>query len=150
MTLSSLIERIHYKLIKIAGYPEDRLKPNILLCGGKIARDKMLVKMLLANANVSILRDISQLETTVRKHHIVLIVVELSRSWKKDLAAVHSLKANLPHILIVIVNGGGSQEIVIQSFRSGAIDFFKKPYTKELLAERVNALSKINKVQNNE
>ncbi len=116
------------------------MKPNILLCGVKIAQDKTLSKILTSKADVSLLRDISQLEKTVRERNISLVVVELSRYWKKDLSAVHSLKASLPHILIVIVNGGGSQETVIQSFRSGGVDFFKKPYNKKLLAERVEAL----------
>ena len=126
----------------ITGSPEDRLKPNILLCGTKLAQDKTLAKMLTPKADVSLLRDISQLETTVRESNIALVVVELSKSWKNDLAAVHSLKTSFPHVLVVIVNGGGSKETVIQSFRSGGVDFFKKPYNKKLLAERVDALTK--------
>ena len=65
------------------------------------------------------------------------------QSWKNDLAAVHSLKTSFPQVLVVIVNGGGSKETVIQSFRSGGVDFLKKPYKKKLLTERVEALLKI-------
>ena len=98
--------------------------------------------MLTTKAGIYFLHDISQLETTVRERNISLVVVELSRYWKKDLSAVHSLKTSFPQVLVVIVNGEESEEAVIQSFRIGAKDFFKKPYKKKLLAERVEALLK--------
>ena len=103
--------------------------------------------MLINIADVSFLQDISQLNTTVQERNFTLVVIELSKDWKDDLYAVQSLKLNFPNILIVIVNGGGTQEAVIQSFRSGGVDFFKKPYDKKLLAERVEALIKKNTAQ---
>jgi len=142
----------HCKLIKqIAGSPEERLKSNILLCGVKLAHDKTLLKTLTSKADVTLLLDTGKLEKTVKDRNITLVIVELSGSWQKDLSVIRSLKVKFPDIIIVIVNGGGSQETVIQSFRSGGVDFFKKPYNKKLLAERVEALIKINIVdQNNE
>jgi DNA-binding response OmpR family regulator len=113
-----------------------------LLLGPDITRDKELLKIIEEKMEVSILQDLSQLEMIAQAQDVDLAVVELTKAWENDLSAVLSLKTSFPQVLFIVVNGGGDREVVIRSFRSGANDFFKKPYNPRLLAERVEALVK--------
>lgn len=95
---------------------------------------------------VTLLSDTRRLDASVE---IVLVIMELSDAWEDELALMSSLKADNPQLLFIAVNGGGDQKVVINSFRSGASDFFKKPYNVDLLAERATALIKAKGVKDN-
>lgn len=115
------------------------MKPRILLSGPNLTQDQGLVELLEEKLEVARLGEIQQLEESVKAHDIALVIMELSEAWKGDLMLMSTLKGNHPQLLFIVVNGGG-QEAVIESFRFGASDFFKKPYNTKLLAERVEAL----------
>ena len=68
-------------------------------------------------------------------------MLELNRTWESVLYDLPGLKKRLPNVIIVVVNGGGTVESVIKSFHSGGEDFFKKPYKRNLLAYRIEALN---------
>jgi len=42
--------------------------------------------------------------------------------------------------VVMLVNGGLTQEQIASAFKEGAKDYFSDPYDVKLLAERVNAL----------
>jgi DNA-binding NtrC family response regulator len=50
------------------------------------------------------------------------------------------LKSHFPQLVVVLVNGGLTQEQIASAFKEGAKDYFSDPYDVKLLAERVNAL----------
>jgi DNA-binding response OmpR family regulator len=87
-------------------------------------------------------QEITQLEKTIRESCVDLVVLEYSDDWENDLRAIKAIKATLPNLPFIIVDGNASNEIVIRSFRAGLEDYFKKPCDPFLLAERVDALLK--------
>lgn len=72
-----------------------------------------------------------------------MVMLELNHTWECVLADLSELKTRLPNVIIVVVNGGVAVEVVIKVFRSRGEDFFKKPYKKDLLAKRIEALIKL-------
>jgi DNA-binding NtrC family response regulator len=119
------------------------LKPHILLLGPGITKDEKLLQRLGAKTEITLLQDLGQLGPNTKEQNFVLVIMEISNSWEDVISAIYLLKASIPQAVVIIVNGGGSREAVIRSFRSGASDFFKRPYDANLLAERVEALLEI-------
>ena len=118
------------------------MRPRILLVGPEIINDTSLIDLLRKIGDISLLTNKDQLETVVQRLNINLVVMELSSCWRVDLHAAYCLNADYPLVPIVVINDGESVDIVIQSFHSGARDFFKKPYDPALLAERIEALTR--------
>ncbi len=118
------------------------MKPKVLLLGERITRDQVLITQLRRKAELIFSLEITQLEKTIRESYIDLVVLEYSDDWEEDLRAIEAIKARLPNLPFIIVDGNASNEIVIRSFRAGLEDYFKKPYDPMLLAERVEALVK--------
>ena len=116
------------------------MKPRVLVCGVEIAQDQTLRKLLQERAELITVQKTEEFEAASRSNRLDLVLFEFSDVWQGDMERLHALKISRPHLLVVVVDGGAGREAVIDSFRRGAADYFKKPYDPFLLAERVEAL----------
>ncbi len=113
---------------------------NVLICGSEITNNHELLRLLKSKVNLFQQTKSDQITQIIRQKNICLLIFELSKMIQDDLPCLKSLKKNFPELLIIIVNGNGSGENIIQSFKLGVKDYFKKPYDPVLLAERIEAL----------
>jgi hypothetical protein len=54
--------------------------------------------------------------------------------------AIGVIRARYSGLNILVVDGQLDQDLVAEAFRHGARDYFKYPYPRKLLAERIDAL----------
>lgn len=118
------------------------MKAKLLICGEQIIQDQKLFNLLREKVDVSFLPNANGLESAMQQRRIDLVLFELSKNWQEDLRQVQSVRERFSGIPFIIVDGGDAIKAVVESFRAGLEDYFKKPYNPVLLAERVEALLK--------
>ncbi len=73
-------------------------------------------------------------------HHADLILFEMSKSRKRELNTLKTLKSLLPEVIILVIADKQPTKEVANILKYGATDIFPKPYDPHLLVERVEAL----------
>jgi len=71
---------------------------------------------------------------------IELLVFELSASWQPEVEMLRELIARFKKISVLVIDGNNTEEAIVKAFHYGATDVFRKPYSKELLVERIGTL----------
>lgn len=80
------------------------------------------------------------MEKTIERKKIRLLVLEFSTEWQKEMEIFQKLVAQYTSLPIIVIDGNSSEKAIMTAFRYGAIDVFRKPYFKKLLAERIEVL----------
>lgn len=112
----------------------------VMISGPTITNDCQLVTELQKNSLVVMNSDNSRIESIIRNIKIDLILFEISKKSNSDVVIIGNIKIQFPDIPIIVMNGNGDNEIMIEAFTNGVIDAFKKPYKYHLIVERVNAI----------
>lgn len=107
----------------------------ILISGPSISKDIELISELEKIATVIVIRESSNILQLLKLEYFDLVLYELPDS-KVDL--IRLMKEKSQNIKIIIIDG--DRDAVVQGFRYGATDAFRKPYRGHLLVERVRAL----------
>jgi len=118
------------------------VKSRVLICGAQLVQDKVLLRILKPKMDTLSLEKKNRIETSIQAQHIDMIILELPKILKKDLILIQKVKAKWPDIPVIVVEEEESRESVIECFKCGVDDYFRKPYKPDLLAERVEALLK--------
>jgi len=75
------------------------------------------------------------------KHHIILLTTDLRMPEMDGFELIRQAKKRNPDTRIIVMTGYGSDEIFEKSLKHGAIDYIKKPFTFDRIAEKMfNAL----------
>lgn len=114
--------------------------PTILLYGSSIINDDILVSGLKKYARILKHNPCSKILKKIYKGDIDLMVMEISDNNNLEFEILKEFKKNYPCIRILLINGKGNLNILAEAFHLGITDAFKKPYKRELLIERVQAL----------
>jgi hypothetical protein len=119
--------------------------PAVCLVGSKLTSDWPLVRRLLGKQVVTLIRSCA-IERLARERLLetVEVLVIDGRDWADEpqrlvdaIGAIHSRRTRLA---IMLVDGLIDQDMLVEAYRRGIRDFFRCPYPRELLSERLGAL----------
>ena len=113
---------------------------HICLAGARVSNDLSLIQTLKSRHLITLVENIHLLSLRETLPGIDMVVLDCSGNHERGLQLVPWLKTHFPELVIVLVNGGLTQEQIASAFKEGAKDYFSDPYDVKLLAERVNAL----------
>jgi FixJ family two-component response regulator len=122
------------------------LETKILLCGPTLIDDEILQALLKTRFNLFLVPTCHDLQQAIHNEEITLnektrlLVLEFSMNWPAEVEVLRKLLVENNSLGAIVINGNRSDEAVVKAFHHGAMDFFAKPYSKELLAERIEAL----------
>lgn len=71
-----------------------------------------------------------------------LLVLDSGGAVEQSLRTIRWLRDTVPELVIVLVDGGLTQQEIADAFREGIRDYFPMPYDMDLLAERISCLIK--------
>lgn len=118
-------------------------KPTVLISGSTISSDDLLCKEVQSNSVTVIKNSENHLvESIVLKNKIDLILFELDKHSNSEVSIIRRVKNKYPAIEFILINGNGNRNIIANAFAFGAKDFFKKPFNRPLLIEKVKAIIK--------
>jgi DNA-binding NtrC family response regulator len=113
---------------------------HICLAGARVSNDLSLIQTLKSQHLVTLVESIHLLSISAILPGTDMVVLDCSGNHERGLQLVAWLNSHFPQLVVVLVNGGLSQEQIASAFKEGAKDYFSDPYDVKLLAERVNAL----------
>jgi DNA-binding response OmpR family regulator len=113
---------------------------HICLAGARVSNDLSLIQTLKSQHLVTLVESIHLLSLSPILPGTDMVVLDCSGNHERGLQLVPWLNSHFPQLVIVLVNGGLTQEQIASAFKEGAKDYFSDPYDVKLLAERVNAL----------
>jgi len=119
-------------------------KSIILLWGQSVIFDKQLIKELSKFSEVLLCSEIQPIEMFERIGNACLVLFEMAKEKKADVATLKSLLQIFPNIPFILIDGNSDRDVLIQAFENGIKDAFKKPYKRELVVERVKGVLKHN------
>ena len=120
------------------------LKAKLIFCGPTLVQDKTLQLLSRKRFDLFLVRANEDLETIVAAEELNLLVLEIGPDWHADLEIIRRLLLQHPGLCVIVIDGNSSDEAILKAFHYGAMDFFAKPYNKELLVERIEALEQQN------
>ncbi len=115
-------------------------KACILISGSAVGKDKQLYAELQQSAEVLRNTDNSKLQAILSSRKPDLVIIEITGMGHEEMEQVRLVRNRFPGLPVILVNGGGDQELIVAAFACGVKDAFRKPYKRYLLAERANAL----------
>lgn len=123
-------------------------KPTVLISGPLISRDEQLLSDIKRIACVYKNTNNHKIESILKKTRIDLLLLELLKNNKTGIEIVKKIKKEFPMIQVVLINGNGDRNVIAEGFNDGIKDAFRKPYICSLIAERINAILKMNSGNN--
>lgn len=119
---------------------------NICLAGTGISEDSRLTRALGAKHNISLLGSVAELLKPSSLSELAatdLLILDCGE--QKDLLGdvISNVTSNIPHLGIVLVNGGLTTNEIAHALGKGATDYLAIPATRDelmVLAERVEVL----------
>lgn len=115
---------------------------RIFIYGRDISSNEYVTSTLEAKYNVWRAENQTTLVNFATGHHADLILFEMSKSRKKELNTLKTLKSLLPEVIILVIADKQPTKEVANILKHGATDIFPKPYDPHLLMDRVEALLK--------
>ena len=70
-------------------------------------------------------------------------LIDLRMPGLDGLSLLKKVKDLYPHIMVVVLTGHGSIQNAVEAIKTGAVDFIEKPFISESLVARIQQLSKI-------
>ena len=113
---------------------------RILLSGPLVPFDQDLIRVLQQQAQILTNSENRQIEPILQKQKVNLIIFEITKKNTIDVAVIKNIKNKFAEIPIILIDGNGNTDIIVQAYSYGVKDVFKKPYKCYLVAERANAL----------
>ena len=115
-------------------------KYRILLSGPLVPFDQDLIGVLQQHAQILTNSENRQIEPILQKQKVNLIIFEITKKNNIDVALIKNINNKFSEIPIILIDGNGNTDIIVQAYPFGVKDVFKKPYKRYLVAERSNAL----------
>ncbi len=112
----------------------------VLMSGRSLFDDEVLGEALQKIAVVVKSSEKSQIESIMAKKPVDLVIFEISQEHPAEVDLIKRMKKQFPDTIIIVVDGDGDREVIAKAFSYGAKDAFRKPYKRDLMVERVQAL----------
>ena len=114
--------------------------PTILL----VSEQQTELAAILADGKLDITTStFSEVPVKLKTEPIRLIILDTDIRIKSGLKELKKIKSKWPDIPIVFITSSSSEEIIIEAFRQGARDFFKKPVNTYQLKKTLGNLLRI-------
>lgn len=113
-------------------------KHCVLVSGATISKDSTLIESLGNTCNVLTNQHSKKIESMLASTDVDMIVLEPSSEFLKEIEIIKNIKNRYQNLMIILIDG--DRELFVQAFRYGVKDIFRKPYRREMILERVNAL----------
>ena len=68
------------------------------------------------------------------------VVLDLRMPETNGIETLGQLRSRAPTVPVIFVSGYGDLATVVRAMKLGAVEFFEKPFNKELLIETISAL----------
>lgn len=120
--------------------PQAKLGLHVGLAGKEVTDDWMLIRLLREEFVVSVLRDAEAIHERTLLQSVDLLVLDCSGNPNLAATMPGQLRQRFPHLCLLLVDGGLSQQQIARAFREGVKDYFAFPYDRQLLVDRIAAL----------
>lgn len=120
--------------------PQGKLRLHVCLAGREVSNDWKLIRRLRADYVVSVLRDAEEIHQRPLLQSVDLLVLDCSGNASISETMPGELRRCFPHLCLLLVDGGLSQQQIARAFQQGVKDYFAFPYDKGLLVGRIAAL----------
>jgi YesN/AraC family two-component response regulator len=95
-------------------------------------------------------RAIEKIPECLQRGDADAVVLDCGFEPRDGLLLLSEIKSAAPHVPVIFVTDKGSEEIAVQAFRRGAIDYFKKPVNIQLFKSAVENVLKIARTHSEE
>ena len=113
-------------------------KHCVLVSGPLISKDNDLIKMLKKAVLVLANSKNRQIMACLAEYTIDAILLEISENAPEEISLIEEIKKHSQHTKIIVING--DRDLFVKAYKLGAKDVFRKPYRREMVAERVIAV----------
>ncbi len=97
----------------------------------------------LQNYHVHVISNPLKVKTTLKTLKVSVIIMDINMPQMSGLEVLEDLQVEHPDIPVIMITGDADSENIMQSFKLGAYDFLKKPFTMdELIISVTKALEK--------
>lgn len=110
------------------------------LAGREVTDDWKLIRRLRADYVVSVLREADEIHRRPLLQSVDLLVLDCSGNAGIAETMPGNLRRCFPHLCLLLVDGGLSQQRIARAFQQGVKDYFAFPYDRRLLVGRIAAL----------
>lgn len=117
-----------------------RLGLHVCLAGKEVSDDWKLIRRLRANYVVSVLWEADEIHQRPLLQSVDLLVLDCSGNASIAEVVPGQLMRRFPHLCLLLVDGGLSQQDIARAFQQGVKDYFAFPYDRRLLVGRIAAL----------
>ena len=116
---------------------------KVILYGRTLITDEILKIKLGETFEVNLNNGISSIWQGLDKKDRCVMLLEITEGGD-ELDQLRYVKCVSPSISIIVLGEDMPKEKVVEAFSLGACDYFKIPYNRELLVERIIAVSRKN------
>jgi len=125
----------------------DKEKSIIIITSKNILLDPILKLELSKQYDLIFCSSIINLIKLINQNKIDLLLIEVHTDGK-ELKTIKIIHEQFPRLPIIAIGVGKLIENLVQAFQYEIIDFFKLPYNRELLIERINVVTKKSQIKN--
>jgi PleD family two-component response regulator len=113
-------------------------KRRVLVSGSSVSKDEELINALEKTVAVLKNSDNRKIQSILSTDTVDAIILEMSNEIPDEVQIIADVKRQFKQVKIILING--DRELFVKAFHLGAKDAFRKPYRRDMLVERVNAL----------
>ena len=121
---------------------------NILIIDDDVIYRKLSSSVLQERFNVFTAETPTDGFNILAKNDIKYVVCDYQLPEMDGLQVLEKIKSNYPDIEVIMISSTDNMDIVINALRSGAVDYFKKPFTPSDIWMSIERTSKIAQINN--
>ena len=121
---------------------------NILIIDDDPIYRRLSSSILKERFNVFAVESPSLAFALLKKEKIDYVICDYMLPEMNGLAVLEKIKADYPHIELIMISDSGDMDTVIEALRNGAVDYFKKPFTPAdiwMSIEKLQKFAELNK-----
>ena len=114
-------------------------KNSLLICSNSILADSILINRLKKDFEIVTCTNVKNLPQLIKRYFSHILLIEI-RGNNIDFEIIKKISTQYQELPIIVIGDKKDMNIAAKAFNSGAWDFFRMPYHKDLLIDRVKRL----------
>ena len=115
-------------------------KKSLLICGNSILADSNLINQLKNDFLIITCTNVKNLPQLIKRYLSHILLIEI-RGDNIDYEIIKKISTQNQEMPIIVVGDKNDMNMTAKAFNFGAWDFFRIPYYKDLLIDRVKSFS---------